>query len=154
MLLLILQSCSLVKLKNQLSLMILVLDSRCRIRLDNLELKRIFKDFSFLLGSPPFSYRLKIFSRGSSKSRFFSLFWIWLWCIFAFWNSSNEMSFVFAQVFALQSALKFSFLLIDLIANFGDATKLFIIIYLFFLKECDRLFAKLFYTYFKVIIYY
>jgi hypothetical protein len=62
------------------------------------------------------------------------------------------MSFVFAQVFALQSALKFSFLLIVLTANFGDATKLFIIIYLFFLKECDRLFAKLFYTYFKVII--
>jgi hypothetical protein len=71
MLLLILWSCSLVKLKNQLSPLILVLDSRCRIRLDNLELKRIFKDSSFFLGSPPFSYGLKIFSRGSSKGLFF-----------------------------------------------------------------------------------
>jgi hypothetical protein len=64
------------------------------------------------------------------------------------------VSFVFAQVFALQSALKFYFLLIDLTTNFGDAIKLFIIIYLFFLKECDRLLAKLFSTFFLMIIYY
>jgi len=51
------------------------------------------------------------------------------------------MSFVFAQVFVLQSALKLSLLLGVLTANFGDATKLFIVIYSFSLKESFRLFA-------------
>ncbi len=51
------------------------------------------------------------------------------------------MSFIFAQVFALQNALKFSFLLVVLIDIFGDAIELFIVIYLFFLKESGRLFA-------------
>jgi hypothetical protein len=50
------------------------------------------------------------------------------------------MSFVFAQVFVLQNVLKLFFLLV-LITNFGNATKLFIVIYLFFLKESGRLFA-------------
>jgi hypothetical protein len=34
------------------------------------------------------------------------------------------VSFVFPQIFALQRALKLSFLLIVLTTNFGDATKL------------------------------
>jgi hypothetical protein len=51
------------------------------------------------------------------------------------------MKIFFAQVFALQSALKLSFLLVVLTTNFGDATKLFIVIYLFSLKESGRLFA-------------
>jgi hypothetical protein len=51
------------------------------------------------------------------------------------------MSFVFAQVFALQIALKFSSLLVVVTTNFGDATKLLIVIYLFSLKESGRLFA-------------
>jgi hypothetical protein len=50
------------------------------------------------------------------------------------------MSFVFAQVFVLQNVLKLFFLLV-LIANFGNATKLFIVIYLFLKKESGRLFA-------------
>jgi hypothetical protein len=51
------------------------------------------------------------------------------------------MSFVFAQIFTLQSVLKLFFPLVILIVNFGDATKLFIVIYLFFLKENGRLFT-------------
>jgi hypothetical protein len=51
------------------------------------------------------------------------------------------VSFVFVEVFALQSVLKLSFLLVVLIVNFGNDTKLFIVIYLFFLKESGRLFT-------------
>jgi len=51
------------------------------------------------------------------------------------------VSFVFAQVFALKSVLKLSFILVVLIANFGDVAKLFIVIYLFFLRKSGRLFA-------------
>jgi len=45
------------------------------------------------------------------------------------------VSFIFAQVFALQSVLKLSFLLVVLINIFGDVIELFIVIYLFFFKK-------------------
>jgi hypothetical protein len=129
MLLLILWSCSLVKLKNQLSPLILVLDSRCRIRLDNLELKRNFKDSSFFFRIPTIFLWAQNILQGKLKGSFFCLCFGYDYNVFfAFWNSSNEVSFVFAQIFALQCALKVSFLLIVLTTNFGDATKLFIII--------------------------
>jgi hypothetical protein len=51
------------------------------------------------------------------------------------------MSFVFAQVFVLQSVLKLYFLLAILIVRFGDVIELFIVIYLFLLRESGRLFA-------------
>jgi hypothetical protein len=60
------------------------------------------------------------------------------------------MSFVVVEVFALQCALKLSFLLV-LTANFGDVIKLFIVTY-FLKRKSGRLFVKLFSTYFKVII--
>lgn len=51
------------------------------------------------------------------------------------------MSFVFYQVFILQSVLKLSFLLIILTTNFGNVEELFIVIYLFFFKKSGRIFA-------------
>jgi hypothetical protein len=51
------------------------------------------------------------------------------------------MSFVFAQVFAMQNVLTLSFLLVVLTTNFGNVVELFIIIYLFFLRESGRLFV-------------
>ncbi len=51
------------------------------------------------------------------------------------------MTFVFVQVFVLQSVLKLSFLLVVFIANFGDVIELFIIIYLFSLKESGKLYS-------------
>ncbi len=51
------------------------------------------------------------------------------------------MSFVFAQVFVLQSVVKLYFLLVVLIVNFGDVIKLFIVIYLIFKSKSGRLFA-------------
>jgi hypothetical protein len=62
------------------------------------------------------------------------------------------VSFVCAQDFALQSVLKLSFLLVVLTISFGDAAKLFIVVYVFSLKKSDRLFAQLFSTYFKLTI--
>jgi hypothetical protein len=51
------------------------------------------------------------------------------------------MSYVFAEVLALQSVLQL-FVLLDVVtASFGDAIKLFIVIFLFSLKESGRLFA-------------
>ncbi len=54
------------------------------------------------------------------------------------------MSFVFAQVFALPSVLKLSFLLAILITSFGNVIKLFIVVFLFSLRESGRLFASFF----------
>jgi hypothetical protein len=51
------------------------------------------------------------------------------------------MSFIFAQVFALQSVLKLFLLPIVLITNIGDVAKLFVVVYLFFLRRSGRLFA-------------
>ncbi len=51
------------------------------------------------------------------------------------------MSIVFAQVFALPSVLKFSFLFVVLIASFGNVVELFIVVYLFSLRKSGRLFA-------------
>jgi hypothetical protein len=53
----------------------------------------------------------------------------------------NEVSFLFSQVFVLQSVLKLPFPLAILTTNFGDVGELFIVTLLFFLKEGGRLFA-------------
>jgi hypothetical protein len=53
----------------------------------------------------------------------------------------REQVFFFAQVFALPSVLKLSFLLVVLAANFGDVVELFIVVYLFSFRESGRLFA-------------
>jgi len=50
----------------------------------------------------------------------------------ALWSFLHEVSFVFAQVFTLQSVLKLFFALVVMIARFGDALTLFIVKYLFF----------------------
>jgi hypothetical protein len=47
----------------------------------------------------------------------------------------NEVSFVFAQVFALKSVLKLSFLLVVLITSFGDVAKMFIVLFTYFSYE-------------------
>jgi hypothetical protein len=69
----ILQSYLLIKPKNQLSLLISVLDFKCRIRFNNLGFKRISRDFQISLRPPLFIYRLEVFSRGSLKGLFFNL---------------------------------------------------------------------------------
>jgi hypothetical protein len=51
------------------------------------------------------------------------------------------VSYVFAQVLALQNVLKWLFPLVVVIASFGDVAKNFIVIYLFSLRESGRLFA-------------
>jgi len=59
----------------------------------------------------------------------------------AFWNFSHKVNYVFVEVLALQSVLKLFFPLLVVIASFGDAVKLFIIIFLFSLRESGRLFV-------------
>jgi hypothetical protein len=59
----------------------------------------------------------------------------------ALWSFPHEVNYVVAQVLVLQSVLKWLFPLVVVIASFGDATKLFIVIYLFSLRENGRLFA-------------
>jgi hypothetical protein len=61
--------------------------------------------------------------------------------ILAFWNFSHKVNYVFVEVLALQSVLKLFFPLLVVIASFGDAVKLFIIIFLFSLRESGRLFV-------------
>ncbi len=51
------------------------------------------------------------------------------------------MNYAFVQVLALQNVLKLFFALVDVTASFSDATKLFIVIYLFLLRGSDRLFG-------------
>jgi hypothetical protein len=61
---------------------------------------------------------------------------IWHIGVFFAWS---EFSFCFS--FCLQSVLKLFFHLLFFTASFEDATKKFIVIYFFFLKESRRLFA-------------
>jgi hypothetical protein len=68
-----LKSYSLIEPKNQLSPLTLIPDFRCRIRLDNLEFRKIYKKNCFFLGSPPFSYGLEVFSWGSLKGLWYDL---------------------------------------------------------------------------------
>jgi hypothetical protein len=75
---------------------------------------------------------------GEAQRFLLFLFWI---CIFYTSKLFEWSEFCFYSSFCLQSPLKFSFLLIVLTTKFGDATKLFIIIYFFFLKKSDRLLA-------------
>ncbi len=52
------------------------------------------------------------------------------------------MNYAFFQVLALRNVLKLFFALVDdVTASFSDATKLFIVIYLFLLRGSDRLFG-------------
>ncbi len=135
----------------QLSPLILVPNSRCRIRLHNLEFRKIYRDFSKKIKTPTIFYGLEVFFWGSLTGLFFYLCFAYDCNVFfSLWSSSNEMSFVVVEVFALQCALKLSFLLV-LTANFGDVIKLFIVTY-FLKRKSGRLFVKLFSTYFKVII--
>ncbi len=138
----ILQSYLLIKPKNQLSLLISVPDYKCRIRFNNLGFKRISRDFQISLRPPLFFYRLEIFSRGSLKGLFFYLcFGYNCNVFFALWSFSNEVSFVSTQVFALQSVLKLFFLLVILIAIFPNVVELFVVFYLYFLRESGMPFA-------------
>jgi hypothetical protein len=51
------------------------------------------------------------------------------------------VNFVLLKLFDLQRVLKLSFPLANMIASFEDALELFIVIYLFSLRESGRLFA-------------
>jgi hypothetical protein len=53
----------------------------------------------------------------------------------------HEVNYVFAQVLVLQSVLAWLFPLVVVTVSFGDVTTLFIVIYLFSLRESGRLFA-------------
>ncbi len=89
-----------------------------------------------------FSYELEVISWGSSKGFFPNLYFGYDYNVFfALWSFLNEVSFLFSQVFVLQSVLKLPFPLAILTTNFGDVGELFIVTLLFFLKEGGRLFA-------------
>jgi hypothetical protein len=70
---LILKSCLLIELKNQMLPLTSIPNSRCRIRLDNLEFRRNSRDFSSFLGSPSFSDGLEVFYWGSLRCLFSNL---------------------------------------------------------------------------------
>jgi hypothetical protein len=110
----------------------------------NLEFRKKIRDFSFFLRPTIFLQAWSLLLGKLEGSFFYLCFGYNYNVFFAFWSSLNEVNFVFVQIFALQSVLKLFFLLVVLNTNCGNATKLFIIIYLFFLKESGRLFAKLF----------
>ncbi len=134
-------SCLLIESKNQMSPLTLVPNSRCKIRLDNLEFRRIFRNFSIFLGSPSFFDGLEVFSWGSLRRLFFYLCFDMIVMYFLHFEVLRMKKLCFAQRFALQSVLKLFFPLTNLTTYFEDATKLFIVIYLFFKKEIGRLFV-------------
>ncbi len=51
------------------------------------------------------------------------------------------MNYAFAKVLGLQNVLMWLFPLVVVTTSFGDVAELFIVIYLFSLKESGRLFA-------------
>jgi hypothetical protein len=67
------RSCLLIKPKNQLLPLILILDFKCRIRLDNLEFRKISRDFSNFLGPPPLFNGLDLLL-GKLEGFFFLIF--------------------------------------------------------------------------------
>jgi hypothetical protein len=107
-------------------------------------------DFHFLLGSPPFSNGLEVFSWGRSKGLLIDLYFLFNYNVI--WHFGVfHMKWVFALIFASQNVLKLFFSLV-LIASFEDVVDLFIVIYLISLKESGSYLPKYFLPIFKVII--
>jgi hypothetical protein len=76
----ILKNCLLIRPKNQLSPLTLIIGFRCKIRLDNLEFRRIFRDFHFSRVPHCFLMDLKFFLKKLKG------FFCW---IFLFWYNCN-----------------------------------------------------------------
>jgi hypothetical protein len=98
-----------------------VLDSKCSIRLGNLEFRKISKDFRFLKKPPLFSYELEVFFWEAQRVFFLTLVFL---CkckvIFALWSPCNEKESCFYS---------------RSICYVANVIELFITIYLFFLKR-------------------
>jgi hypothetical protein len=132
-----LKSCLWIESKNQLLPLTSIPNSRCKIRLDNLEFRRIYRDFSFFLGSPLFSYELEVFSWGNLKGLFSNLcFGEDYNLFFSLLKLFEGSEFWFCSGFYFAKCVEVVFP-----TNFGDVAKLFIVVYLFSLKESGKLFT-------------
>ncbi len=135
-----LRSSLLIKLKNQPSLLISTLDSKCKIRLDNLEFSRISKGFSNLFWTPTVFYGVEIFFRGEFEGFFIIFILDTIVMYFLHFKAFRMKWILFLFKFLLYKVCwsYFSPLAI-LITNFRDVAKFLFVIYLFFFLKNGRL---------------